>query len=114
MTTIAWVLVTFITQPTDQKKLLSFYKLIRPAAKGWQPVINKALGDNDLKKEDINTGKLPLQILGMFIACITVYAILFGTGYWISGNMSSALISMLVALVGSSILFKIWNSIQEA
>ena len=103
-----------MTQPTEHKTLLSFYKLIRPAAAGWKPVINQAINDNNLGTEQVNLGKLPLQILAMLIACVTVYAALFGTGYLIYGNTTSAIISIVTAVVGTGILFSLWNKIQQA
>ena len=114
LTTFAWLAVTFMTQPTEHKTLLSFYKLIRPAAAGWKPVINQAINDNNLGTEQVNLGKLPLQILAMLIACVTVYAALFGTGYLIYGNTTSAIISIVTAVVGTGILFSLWNKIQQA
>src|SRR5688572_30760033 len=37
-TTVVWVTVTFMTQPTDRKTLVSFYTLVRPAGPGWKAV----------------------------------------------------------------------------
>jgi len=114
LTTLAWLVVTFMTQPTEHHTLLSFYKLIRPASAGWKPVINQAISDNNLDTAQVNPGKLPLQILAMLIGCMTVYAFLFGTGYLIYGNTMSAIISITVAVVGTGILFSLWNKIQQA
>lgn len=113
LTTIAWLAATFMTKPTEHKTLVSFYKLIHPAAVGWRPVINYALGNQELKAQDINVGRLPLQILAMFVGCVTVYATLFGTGYFIYGNTTSAMISLVVAIVGTGILYSIWNKITD-
>ena len=112
VTTAAWLTVTFLTAPTDKEKLVSFYQLIKPAKAGWTPVVEKALADGTLKESEVKAGQLPLEIAGMIIGCFTVYAALFGTGYWIYGETVSALISTVVAVVGAFLLFKIWGKVN--
>ncbi len=112
ITTIGWLIVTYRTSPTDQKTLLSFYKLIKPAKRGWQPVLNQALQEETIKQNEINTGQLPLEILGMFIACVTVYSALFSTGFWIYGNKTFAIIASIIAIAGTMILMRLWNKLK--
>jgi len=113
VTTAAWVIATFLTAPTDKEKLISFYKLIKPAKAGWTPVVDEALAAGTLKESEVKTGQLPLEIGGMVIGCFTVYATLFGTGYWIYGETTSAIISTVVAVVGAFLLFKIWGKVNS-
>ncbi len=113
ITTIGWMLVTFLTKPTDQKTLVSFYKKIKPAASGWKPVINKAIDNKNMIKSEVEIGQLPLEILGMVIACFTVYGALFATGYWIYGAVVNAVIATAVALIGGIIMFAIFNKIRS-
>ncbi|MFK7904925.1 MAG: sodium:solute symporter family protein [Chitinophagales bacterium] len=113
VTTVAWVAATFLTAPTDKEKLISFYKLIKPAKAGWAPVVNEALAAGTLKESEVKAGQLPLEIGGMVIGCFTVYATLFGTGYWIYGETTSAIISTVVAVVGAFLLFKIWGKVNS-
>jgi len=114
LTTIAWVAVTFMTRPTEQGVLVSFYKKIKPAARGWQPVIDKAISDNNLTAKEVNTGKLPLQILGMVAGCFLVYGALFGTGYFIYGNISQGIMAFVVSGISAFVIFSLWKKIQEA
>jgi len=113
LTTLAWVAVTFITRPTDQGVLVSFYKKIKPAARGWQPVIDKAISEQDLTSKEVNTGKLPLQILGMVAGCFLVYGALFGTGYFIYGNISQGIMAFVVSGISAFVIFSLWKKIQE-
>ncbi len=113
LTTIAWVAVTFMTRPTDQGVLVSFYKKIKPAARGWQPVIDKAISEQDLTSKEVNTGKLPLQILGMVAGCFLVYGALFGTGYFIYGNISQGIMAFVVSGISAFVIFSLWKKIQE-
>lgn len=113
ITTVGWLSVTFMTAPTSQETLLRFYQMIKPAAGGWRPVIDRGLATGELQAQEVNPGQLPMEIAGMLVACITVYAALFGTGYWIYGQLGNAAISLTVALVGSFILFSLWSRLKN-
>ena len=52
LTTVAWLLVTYLTPPTDRKTLLDFYKRIRPAQYGWY----RALEGSEIKIEEYQMG----------------------------------------------------------
>jgi SSS family solute:Na+ symporter len=99
VTTVGWLTVTLFTQPDSHEKLLSFYKLIKPHSKGWRPVIEQGIADNELVQEDVTVGKLPGELAGMFSGVFLVYSSLFAIGFWIYGNTSGALIATAVALV---------------
>ncbi len=99
ITTVVWLTVTMLTKPDDHAKLLSFYKLIRPHSGGWQPVINKALADNELEQKDITVGKLPSELAGMFSGVFLVYGSLFAIGFFIYSNWTGAIIATVIALV---------------
>ena len=111
ITTISWLLVTFLTRPTDQAILTNFYKKIKPAKRGWMPVIEKAQAANELQDSEIETGQLSLEIACMIIACFTVYGALFATGFLIYGQMVNALIASAVAILGGVFLFRTWSKL---
>lgn len=112
ITTVGWLIVTFMTAPENHEVLMKFYKRIRPAARGWQPVIDKALVNKELTTSDIEQGQLPLEVLSMFIGCLTVYSALFATGYWIYGNTMPALLLTFIALGGAYFLFANWKKLS--
>ncbi len=111
VTTFGWLLVTFLTRPTDQATLTNFYKKIKPAKRGWMPVIEKAQASNELQASEVETGQLSLEIACMIIACFTVYAALFATGFLIYGQMTNALIAGAVAIFGGVFLFRTWSKL---
>jgi SSS family transporter len=111
ITTLSWVTVTLLTTPTAQETLLRFFRLIQPAPGGWKPVIDKGIASGELAAGEIVPGKIPAQILGMFLGCALVYAALFATGFWIYGNFTSAIVAAIVTGVCAYLLFKNWNSI---
>ncbi len=112
ITTIGWLSVALLTPPADHKVLVQFYKLVKPASVGWQPVIDKALANGELQSHEVTTGKLSLEIFGMLIGAIAVYAALFATGFWIYGRVAAALIATVIAGVGGFLLFRIWKRVQ--
>lgn len=112
ITTVAWVVVTFLTQPTSQATLLSFYKLIKPHPSGWQSVIQPAVKNGELKEADIVPGKLPLELVCMVAGCFLVYGVLFGIGFLLYGQMDKAAIGLVVAVITGYILLKSWNQVK--
>jgi len=112
LTTIGWVTVTLLTPPADHKTLVDFYRLIRPAQAGWQPVVQQALAEDKIQPGDVSNGKLPLEISAMLVGCLAVYASLFATGFWIYGNTTPAIIATTVAAAGAFFLFRVWERLK--
>jgi len=112
LTTLVWVVATYLTPATDTQTLHKFYRLIRPGGPGWKKVVDESKElDTPLSE---TAWKVPLEILAMVIGCFTVFGTLFATGYWIYGKTTGALILTVVAIVGVFSLFKIWNQLQTS
>ena len=111
ITTISWVSVTLLTKPTDHATLISFFKHIRPHASGWAPVVERGLREGTLDQNDMPEGKMTTQLLCMFLGCVTVYAALFFTGYFMYGQMTNALIALAITVVSGWSLFKNWEKL---
>ncbi len=110
LTTIIWILATFLTPQTDEETLRSFHQKIKPGGNGWNAVIDRAKAQGITMEQ--GEGGLALGILCMLIGTFTVYAALFATGNWIYGNVSQALIMTGVSLIGAIILFKAWDKVS--
>ena len=95
VTTVVWIAVAYLTPATDRATLLNFYRLVRPAGRGWEPV-----------RREAGVGPAPggftQSLLGWVLGCVFVYAALFGTGSFIYGNNAIALF-WLAAFVISGI-----------
>jgi len=100
-TTIVWLIVTFLTKPTNQEKLLSFYNKIRPDG-AWNPI--KKLTDN--KEEKSN---LPCLVLCWITSVWMTYSILFFIGKLIFKEWDSVMIWGASSLI-SLILFRLFLS----
>ncbi|HSF53882.1 MAG TPA: sodium:solute symporter family protein [Algoriphagus sp.] len=106
ITTIGWLLVTFLTKPEEDKVLLSFYRKVTPAAFGWKKVLDRYPAE---KQEQ---GQLPKEIGLMVTGTVMVYAALFSTGFFIYGNMVPGFIAATVALIGGGVILKSWKNLH--
>ena len=110
LTTIAWLIATFVTRPTNMATLTKFYALTTPGGPGWAKVRDN-MGDFEAQHKSA-AWQLPLEIAGMFVGCITVYTALFATGFWLYGNTTPALILTVVCGLGAFGLFQIWGRLK--
>ena len=96
--TIVWLTVTFLTRPTDEEKLIEFYKKIHPSSKGWKRIAAKAV---DVKPD---TGYLQLFI-NWFAGSVMVMFFLFGIGKIIFAEYFTGSIFIIIALFASAIIY---------
>ena len=108
-TTLVWVAVTFATKPVDRGTLIDFYRLVRPAGPGWEPVRRDA-------RVGPSPDSLPQQLLGWVLGCLLVYSALFGTGSVLYGRTAQAAAWIAVFLVSGVWLLRLvpalWASKQ--
>ena len=105
ITTIVWLLVTFMTKPDDDQKLIEFYKKTRPGGPGWKRIVN--LPDFKNEKGYNKTWAVPRGILCMLVGCLAIYSALFSTGYFIYGELYLGLILLSSTIVFSILLFNL-------
>ena len=109
VTTVGWIVVTFLTPPVDTEKLLDFHAKIRPLGRGWDAVVRRTdgpeqdgPGDGDSGDDDSGTGQggeFAAGILSWFLGCVMVYATLFGTGFLLYGNVALGSVGLILAAV---------------
>ena len=105
ITTIVWLLVTFMTKPDDDQKLIEFYKKTRPGGPGWKRIVN--LPDFKNEKGYNKTWAVPRGILCMLVGCLAIYSALFSTGYFIYGELYLGLILLSSTVIFSILLFNL-------
>ena len=105
ITTIVWLLVTFMTKPDDDQKLIEFYKKTRPGGPGWKRIVN--LPDFKNEKGYNKTWAVPRGILCMLVGCLAIYSALFSTGYFIYGELNLGLILLSSTIIFSILLFNL-------
>lgn len=94
--TLAWLIVTFLTKPEDEKTLTKFYQRVKPQG-AWNSVRIK-LG---LAKEK---SQLPALVLAWLSATALTYCTLFFIGKLIFQEYQNALINLSIAIVSFLIL----------
>jgi Na+/proline symporter len=85
VTTVAWIMTTLLTRPTDRERLKEFYRLVRPAGPGWEQ-IRAETGLPPSRDSMANS------LLGWVLGCLLVYAALFGAGSFIYGRTGQGLV----------------------
>ena len=105
ITTIVWLVVTFMTKPDDDQKLIEFYKKTRPGGPGWKRIVNHQDFKNE--KEYNKTWAVPRGILCMLVGCLAIYSALFSTGYFIYGELYLGLILLSSTIIFSILLFNL-------
>ena len=101
LTTVGWLLVTFMTRPTDEATLISFYQKIKPGGPGWDPVIAAMPAGTTAT----GNGNLAFGILAMLLGAMTIYSILFATGFYLYGNLTGTIVSLGLTAIGSIFLW---------
>jgi len=99
VTTFVWLLVTFITKPTDTDVLFSFYRKIHPGGRLWEKIASQ-LPD---VKSDGNFGKM---FINWIFGVVFVYSVLFGIGNLIFGSYDEFFVSLLLSAVSILIIYK--------
>ena len=105
VTTFSWLLVTILTKPTDDDKLMEFYKKIKPYGVGWNGFISKL----NIKRINDNGDSAMRDLFLVFLGVLMVYFGLFGIGYILYNQM----VIGVVLLILSSISFIITNYIMS-
>ena len=92
VTTIVWLVATFVTQPEPRPVLEAFYKRVRPGGLGWRRV-SEPLG---FGAEGIPGGKL--AFVNWLAGVIAVYSALFGIGKVIFGDWGQGFLLLVIAV----------------
>ena len=92
-TSVVWLATTYLTAPTSEATLVSFYERARPAGPGWRRIAAKASVGR-------STDPLGAQLLACVFGCVAIYGTLFGTGALLYGRALQGGIVLTCALVG--------------
>jgi hypothetical protein len=98
-TTIVWLLVTYLTKPVDENKLIEFYTRTFPGGIGWK-TISKKVGS---VKSEINFGK---AFINWILGVVLVYSFLFGLGSLLFGFYWNLLIYTILFIISATVIYK--------
>lgn len=112
ITSIIWIVVTFMTKPETNKTLFNFYEKIQPGGPGWRKTIKDAKSESQEIVTDKQPWSVPSGILAMILAMFLIYSTMFATGYWIYGDYNWAIALSVLAVVSGFLLSKMWKKIR--
>ena len=111
VTSVVWLLVTFMTQPETQETLTRFYKRTSPGGPGWKKIIDK-LSPEEKANTDL-TWSVPQGIIAMLLGCAFIYGTLFATGYFLYGKTTNGLIALSITIVAGILLWNTWKKLKD-
>ena len=91
LTTLVWVVATYLTPPESDTTLNAFVAKVNPGGPGWK---------HWAPATGATPWPVPRGILSMVVGCTGVYAALIATGSWLYGDVTTAM--LLVALAAGS------------
>ena len=100
LTTIIWVIATFLTPPDDDETLQKFVIKVNPGGPGWTKY------SKDISSEP---WPVPKGILSMLLGCIFVYAVLIGVGQCIYGHIELGVSILVLGMISLFGLLKLWK-----
>jgi len=98
LTTVAWLAATYLTRPTDEATLRSFYAKVRPCGPLWNAFLARCEAEGT-PLERVEPGVFTRGLIATSLGCAMVYAALFGTGYALYGEVTAAAIAFTIALL---------------
>lgn len=110
ITTVGWISVVLLTKPVDTETLIRFYKLTRPGGPGWARIVKQISPESPLPE---GAWSLPRGILCMVLGCISIYSVLFATGYFIYGRVFLGVLLCVVFLVSGLLLAHQWKCLLK-
>ncbi|MDX2270070.1 MAG: sodium:solute symporter family protein [Bryobacter sp.] len=111
LTTLAWVVTTFLTKPEPWPVLEEFYRRTRPSRGGWGPVAARI---PEVKAD----GELTSNLICWLVGCVLIYSALFGVGKLILGSPWVGIRFLVLAAASGWYLYRTlarrgWSSISE-
>jgi SSS family solute:Na+ symporter len=97
VSTVVWLLCTFVTRPEPHDVLLRFYRKVRPHVTGWRRIAAMA-------PELAVTRDLGGNLLNWVLGCVMVYSALFGVGKLLLGAPRLGTGLLVVALASAALL----------
>jgi Na+/proline symporter len=97
VTTLVWIVVTYLTAPEPDAALVRFYQRVRPSAFGWKRIARMAHADAGAEPLGVNA-------IDWVAGCGLVYGALFGIGKVVLGDVPSGALLLGFAALCAAII----------
>jgi SSS family solute:Na+ symporter len=98
VTTVVWLVVMFLTRPTDEETLMKFYRRVHPGGIGWKRLAKRV---PDVKP-DSGYG---FMVLDWVAGVALVYTMLFGVGKLLLGDLLPGAVFVIVGLCAAGVIY---------
>ena len=111
VTTVVWLITTFLTAPEPLDKLTAFYRLVRPSTALWQPVAQLC--------PDVPPARdMAWNLLDWICGCVMIYSSLFGIGKIILKETGPGVAFLVAAALAGGIIYwdlsrRGWSTVLE-
>jgi Na+/proline symporter len=99
VTTVVWLVTTYLTAPEPKEKLIAFYERVRPEGPGWTRIAAQA-GHAAAHAR----GRLSLQFANWILGVALIYGTLFGIGKLIFKEWLAGALFLLVAIIAGTLI----------
>jgi Na+/proline symporter len=107
VSTACWIVVAMVTAPTDEKRLIAFYELVRPGSPWWKPIAQRS----SVRAAQMGWHDVAEWCAGM----VFIYAGLFGVGKLLLEGLGSGLVYLAIAVAASAVIWRsVSSSLKEA
>jgi solute:Na+ symporter, SSS family len=112
ISTAIWVAVTFLTKPTDEAKLIEFYKRAAPGGPGWKYIENK------VAEPHMRGKSIAGDIIHFTLGTIMVYGYTLGIGKMLLGHSTEGIFWCISAVLATALLYsgltkRGWEKVYE-
>src|SRR5215813_11015707 len=104
VTTIAWIVATYVTRPESDATLISFYKRVHPTVYGWHRIAK-------LVPELPEVRDVASNAFNWVMGCVLVYGCLFGIGKLVFAQWGWGLLLLAISAVAGYLIF--WDLSQR-
>jgi Na+/proline symporter len=98
VTTVAWIVVTYATQPENETTLLSFYRRVHPSIYGWKRIAGLAPDLPEVRDLASNT-------FDWIMGVVLVYGCLFGIGKLVFQQWAWGMALLALAAIAGYLIF---------